>query len=167
MRITAANRNSVSRPSTARLAAAAGLLISCAIPAAKRAKGDERAALPGRRLDGARGAVETSDEDAYRREPGVGPIAQHLRGDSQYSTVAGSPASCEIGSVLIPGTKTASPAARHVHPGNDGVLPANMADEINGTVDQHPPEVRVLALTKQLDAGLDGTSVPPVIKSAS
>ena len=30
-----------------------------------------------------------------------------------------------------------------------------MANEVDGAVDQHPPEVRVLALMKQLDARLN------------
>ena len=30
-----------------------------------------------------------------------------------------------------------------------------MADEVDGAVDEHPPEVGVLALAEQLDAGLD------------
>ena len=122
----------------------------------KRAKSDKRAALPSSRLDGARGAIETGDEVRTERKPGVGAIAQHLRRDPQYPAVTRSSASREVGSVLIPGAEPASPAPRHIHPGNDVVLPANMPDEINGTVDQHPPEVRILALPKQVDAGLDG-----------
>ena len=51
---------------------------------------------------------------------------------------------------------TRPPSARHIHPGHHGVLAANMPDEINGTVDEHPPEVRMLALVEQIDAGLDG-----------
>jgi hypothetical protein len=30
-----------------------------------------------------------------------------------------------------------------------------VADEVDGTVDQYPPEVRVLTLAEQLDPGLD------------
>ena len=61
----------------------------------------------------------------------------------------------EIDAVLVPGAEPAGPAARHVHPGDDGVLAADVADEVDGAVDQHPPEVGVLALAEQLDAGLD------------
>ena len=61
----------------------------------------------------------------------------------------------EIGSVLIPGTKTAGPTPRHIHARDHRVFAANMANEIDGAVDQHPPEVRILALVKQLDTGLD------------
>ena len=52
--------------------------------------------------------------------------------------------------MLIPGPKTACPAARHIHSRDHGVFAANVANQIDGAVDQHPPEVRVLALTKQL-----------------
>ena len=121
----------------------------------KRAKSDKRAALPSRRLDGARRAIETRDEVRTEREPVVGPFAQHLRRDPQYPAVTRSSASREVGSVLVPGTEAARPAPRHIHPGDDVVLSANMPDEINGTLYQHPPEVRILALPKQVDAGLD------------
>jgi hypothetical protein len=30
-----------------------------------------------------------------------------------------------------------------------------MADQVNGTLDEHPPEVRVLTLAEQIDPGLD------------
>ena len=126
----------------------------------KGAKSDKRAALPSRRLDGARGAIETRDEVRTEREPGVGTIAQHLRRDPQYPTVTRSSAGREIGSVLIPGTEPARPAPRHIHPGDDTVLPANMPDEINCTFYQHPPEIRVLAFPKQVDAGLDANLSP-------
>ncbi len=119
------------------------------------AKSDEGSALPGCRFDGARGAVETSDEMRAKREPGVGPIAQHLGWDFQHSTVAGAPPCCEIGSVLVPGAETAGPPARHIHSRDHSVFAANMANEVDGAVDQHPPEVGLLALMKQLETGLN------------
>ena len=69
--------------------------------------------------------------------------------------------------MLIPRPKTTGPAARHIHSRDYGVLAANKANEIDGAVDQHPPEVRVLALTKNSTPGAMLTSVPPLIKSAS
>ena len=82
-------------------------------------------------------------------------LAQHLRRDPQYPAVARSSASREVGSVLVPRTEAARPAPRHIHPGDDGGLSANVPDEINGTLYQHPPEVRILTFPKQVDAGLD------------
>src|SRR5687768_3444771 len=86
------------------------------------AKGDQGAVLPCGRFDRARGAVETRDEVCAKGEPRVGPIAKHLRGDFEHSTLAGSPSCCEIGSVLIPGTKTTSPTPRHVHADRKSVV---------------------------------------------
>ena len=57
--------------------------------------------------------------------------------------------------MLVPGAEPAGPATRHVHPADHGVLAADVADQVDGAVDQHPPEVRVLALAEQLDPGLD------------
>ena len=57
---------------------------------------------------------------------------------------------------------------RHVHPGHHRVLAADVADEVDGAVDQQqPPEVRVLALAEQVDPGLDRTSAPASASSAS
>ena len=58
------------------------------------------------------------------------------------------PAGREIDALLIPGAESSGPAARHVHPAHDGVLRPDMADEVNSPVDEHPPEVRALALKK-------------------
>jgi hypothetical protein len=57
--------------------------------------------------------------------------------------------------VLVPGAEPARPAAGHVHPGDHGVLAADVADEVDGAGDQQPPEVGVLALPEQDDPGLD------------
>jgi hypothetical protein len=57
--------------------------------------------------------------------------------------------------VLIPRPKTARPATGYVHPPDDDVLAADMADEFDGTIDERPPEVRGLALAEQIDAGFD------------
>jgi hypothetical protein len=57
--------------------------------------------------------------------------------------------------VLVPGAKAPGPAAGGVHPADHDVLAADVADQVQRTVDEDPPEVRVLALAEQLDAGLD------------
>src|SRR5512133_160535 len=112
------------------------------------AQGDQRVALPRRRLDRACGVVEASNQMRTEREPVIGSIAKRLRWHFQHPTLSGSPAGREIGSVLVPGAKPARPAARHIHSCDNGVFPANTPDEINCTVDQYPPEVRVLALAE-------------------
>ena len=118
-------------------------------------QGDQGLALPGGRLDRARRVVEPLDEVAAEREPGVGPLAQHLGRDPQHPAGGSSPAGGEVDAVLVPGAEPAGPAAGHVHPGHHGVLAADMADEVDGPVDQQPPEVGVLALAEQVDPGLD------------
>jgi hypothetical protein len=119
------------------------------------AEGHERFALPGCRLDRACGVVQPADEVPAEREPGVGPLAQHLGRYPQHTTGGHSPAGREIDAVLVPGAEPAGPAARDVHPGDHAVLPADMADEVDGAVDEQPPEVGVLALAEQVDPGLD------------
>ena len=57
--------------------------------------------------------------------------------------------------MFVEGPESPGPAARHVHPADQGVLAADMAHEVDGTVEQYPPVIRVLALAEQLDAGLD------------
>ena len=57
--------------------------------------------------------------------------------------------------MLIPGAEPPGPAARHVHPPHHGVLTADVAQEVYGTINKHPPEVRVLPLKEQIDARLD------------
>jgi hypothetical protein len=99
--------------------------------------------------------VEAADEVPAEREPGVGPLAQHLGRHPEHTTGDHAPAGREIDAVLVPGAEPAGPAARDVHPGDDVVLPADMTDEVDGTVDEQPPEVRALSLVEQLDPGLD------------
>jgi hypothetical protein len=57
--------------------------------------------------------------------------------------------------VLVPGPETTGPATRHIHLPDHDVLAADVAHEGDGTVDQHPPEVGVVALVEQVDAWLD------------
>ena len=56
--------------------------------------------------------------------------------------------------MLVPSPEPARPAARHVQPRHHGLLAADAAHEVDGTLDEHPPEVRVLALPEQIDPGL-------------
>ena len=57
--------------------------------------------------------------------------------------------------MLVPGPESPGPAARLVHPADDGVLPADVAQQIDRAIHQHPPEVRLLPLVEQLGSGLD------------
>jgi len=99
--------------------------------------------------------VEPLDEVTPEREPGVGPLAEQFGRHPEHPTSLRSSARREIDAVLVPGPETAGPAARHVHPRDHGVLAADVADEVDGTVDQHPPEIRVLTFAEQIDPGLD------------
>ena len=58
--------------------------------------------------------------------------------------------------MLVPGAEPACPTPWHVHPGDHRVFATDMPDEIDSAIDQHPPEVCVLALVEQIDAWLDG-----------
>jgi len=121
----------------------------------ERSKGDQRIALPRSRLDGPRGLVQPLDEVAAEREPGVGELAQHLGRHPEHPPGAHRSAGREIDAVLVPGAEPASPTAGCVHLPDDDVLAADVADQVDGTLDQHPPEVRMLALVEQVEAGLD------------
>ena len=57
--------------------------------------------------------------------------------------------------MLVPRAKPARPTPGHIHSCDHGVLATNMTDQIDGPVDQHPPEVRILTLIEQIDARLD------------
>src|SRR5437016_3355112 len=122
----------------------------------KPAQGDEGLALSGRRLDGAGRAVQPPDEVAAEREPGVGPLTQHLGRHPEHPPARASAAGREVDAVLVPGAEAARPAARHIQPADRGVLAADPAYQVDGTLDEHPPEVRVLALVEEIDPGLDG-----------
>jgi hypothetical protein len=121
----------------------------------ERAEGDEGLALPCGRLDRACRVVEPLDEVGAEREPGAGPLAEHLGRHPEHPTGGRSPAGREVDAVLVPGAEPTGPAARHVHPRDHGVLAADVADEVDGPVEEHPPEVGVLALAEQVGSGLD------------
>ena len=58
--------------------------------------------------------------------------------------------------MLVPGPETPGPPARLVHATHDDVLTTDVADQLQGPVDQHPPVVSVLALLEERRARLDG-----------
>jgi len=121
----------------------------------ERAEGDQGGALPRRRLDGARGVVQALDEMLAEGEPGIEPVAQYVRRHPEHPPVSRSPAGREVDAVFVPGAEPAGPAAGHVHLPDHSVLAADVVHQVHGTVNEHPPIVRALALVKQLDAGLD------------
>ena len=73
-RVSSSRSLDPSSASTARAAAAAGLLSSCASPADERAQRDERVALPGGRLDRPRGAEHPFDEVGTERVQRARPL---------------------------------------------------------------------------------------------
>jgi hypothetical protein len=121
----------------------------------ERAQGDKGLALARRRLDRACRLVEALDEVPTEREPGAGPLAEHAGRHPEDPAGGHAPAGGQIHTVLVPGAEPAGPAARHVHPRDHGVLAADVADEVDGALDEQPPEVRVLPLAEQVDPGLD------------
>jgi len=89
------------------------------------------------------------------REPRIAPLAQYLCGHPEHPPVGYSSTRREVDAVFVPGLEPAGPTTRSVHPRDYGVLTTDVPHEIDGTVEQHPPEVRVLALAEQVDARLD------------
>ena len=124
-------------------------------PGGQCAEGDERLALSCRRLDAARSAVQALDEVPTEREPGARSLPQHLGRHPEHPPLGDAPTGREIDPLLVPGAEPAGPATGHVHPPDHVVLAAEVAYELDGSVDEHEPEVRVLALVEQGDAGLD------------
>ena len=61
--------------------------------------------------------------------------------------------------MLVPGTESAGPAAGDVHPADDGVLPADMTDQLDLSLDQDPPVVGMVAFAEQVDSWLEGDLV--------
>ena len=58
--------------------------------------------------------------------------------------------------MLVPGAEPTGPTTGHVHPPDDDVLGADVANQVDGSVDEHPPEVGVVTLVEEVDAGRDG-----------
>src|SRR5262249_29898800 len=56
---------------------------------------------------------------------------------------------------LVPGPETTRPPTRDVHLPDQGVLATDTPHEVDGTVDEYPPEVRVLTLAERLGPRLD------------
>ncbi len=124
-------------------------------PSAQRAESHERLALTHRRLDAADGAEHASDEVSAQGKPGVGEIAQHLGRHAEHPAGYDAAPGGQVDTVLVPGTKTAGPPTGHVYPAYDAVLTPDVADDVDGTVDEHPPVVGVVALVPQVDPWLD------------
>ena len=119
-------------------------------PGGQRAQGDQGLALPRRRLDASArcGRAPRSGgrrTGTRRRTARAAPSAGTRSTRPAVDAAAGG----EVDAVLVPGPEPAGPAAGHVHPGDDGVLAADVPDQVDGAVDQHPPEVGVLALAEQ------------------
>ena len=57
--------------------------------------------------------------------------------------------------MLVPGAEPTGPSARYVHPSHDRVLATDVAYEFDRTIDEHPPEVRVLALPEEIAPRFD------------
>src|SRR5262249_11505189 len=61
----------------------------------------------------------------------------------------------EIDTVFVEGAEPAGPVARHVPLPDNRILAADVAQEVDRPVDEHPPVVCVRTLVEQLDPGLD------------
>ncbi len=120
----------------------------------ERTEGEQGLPLSGRRLDGPGGAVQPLDEMPAEREPGADLLTQHFRWHPEHPADGGTPAGRQVDAVLIPGTEPPSPPARDIHPAQHGVLRTDMAQQVDSTVDEHPPEVRVAGLDANLGTAL-------------
>ena len=131
-RVSASSRASQQRPrsSTVRLAAAAGLLISWARPAASVPEGDQGVALAHRRLDRPRRAVQAAHQVSGEREPVVDQLAKSRRVEPQHPARGRAAAGREVDAVVVPRPEATRPAARQVHPRHDDVLAPDLADQV-------------------------------------
>ena len=86
----------------------------------------------------------------------MGQVPEHVGGDPEQAARLDPAGGGEVDPVLIPGAEPAGPAARLVHPSDDDVLTTDVAHELEGPVDEHPPVVGVLALAEEHGARLDG-----------
>ncbi len=98
------------------------------------AEGDQRLTLPRRRLDAPRGPVQPGDQVPTEGKPAVDPRAQHLGRHAQHPTGVHSAAGGQIHAFVVPRAEPTGPAAGHVHPAHDGVLPTDVPQEVDGTV---------------------------------
>ncbi len=89
------------------------------------------------------------------RKPRIGSLAQHLGRHPEHPARDDAATGGEIDAVLVPGAKPAGPASGHIHPGDHGVLAADVPDEVDRPVHEQPPEVGMITLAEQQDAGLD------------
>jgi hypothetical protein len=121
----------------------------------ERAQGGEGLALPCSRLDRACGPVKPLDEMPAEGKPRVHPLAQNFGRYLQHPTARRRAAGGQVDALVIPGTESAGPAAGHIHPRDHGLLAADVADEVDSPVEEHPPEVGVLTLVEQLQSGLE------------
>src|SRR5205823_1738363 len=104
------------------------------------AQGDQELALPRGRLDEARGAVKPRDEVAAEREPRGEPLTQHVGRHPQEPAGGRRPGGSQVDAMLVPGPETARPPARDVHLPHHDVLATDAPHEVDGTIDEYPPE---------------------------
>ena len=144
--------HAVSRASTARAAAAAGLLISCARSAAS---------LPSVTRDSRCRAVDSMDR-AVLYSPSMRCLPSGNQSLSRSrSTPAGTRSTRPAPPRAVAGRCRARqrrgirgpwPGTSHPH---HGVLKADVAHEVHRPVNEHPPVVRDLTLAEQVHAGLE------------
>ena len=60
----------------------------------------------------------------------------------------------QVDPLFIPRAESARPAPRYVHLRDDGLLTTDVPLQIDDSVEEHPPEVSLVSLTEELNAGL-------------
>ena len=128
------------------------------------AQRDEGLPLPHGRLDAARRVVEPLDQVHGEGEPRDGAVLERLRRHPQHPARLGAAPGGEVDALLVPGPEPARPAPGDVHVPDDDLLAADLAGQLHGAVDEHPPVVRVAALDEECLAGDDRDLVAVVEK---
>ena len=108
-------------------------------------------ASPRHGVHAAHGLEEALDEVNPEREPSAGEIAEGPRRHPEHPPVSDSPGGREIAAALVPRVEATTPLAgivhrHHVH----GGLAARKANEVDLSLEQHPPAVRRVTLLEDL-----------------
>ena len=106
--------------------------------------------------------IQTADQMGTEREPVLEPVPEHVGRQSEHPARPRPATGGQIDPVLVPGPESPGPSAGRVHPGDDGVLATDMADEVDRTVDKKPPELGWFTFVEQGFARLDRDGGPSI-----
>ena len=133
-----------------------GLLSSWASPAASVPRATSASRCRDMRLHHPHGLEEALDEVQAEREPGRRPARETVGGHPEDPASGGAAAGGEIAPVSSQARKPpAHSPGRSIAP-TTGLLAADLADEVDAPVDEHPPGLGGLPLLEQLRPRVEG-----------